>query len=285
MTRLSTPLRRAAGVLAALACLAAAGCMLLPGRFTSSLDLRRDGSFTFAYAGEMHVLALSKLAQMGDTAATFTPSPCHDAEMAVRECTARELAEQKSVWEETRKSAADRRKREADQMKTMFGGLDLSDPRAAGELTQRLRKQAGWRRVDYRGDGLFDVDFRLTGRLDHDFQFPTIERFPNLGGFLTIAVRNDRTLRVDAPGFGAAMGGEPFGAMMGMAALRSSGDGAGKPAGMPEIDGTFTITTDGDILANNTDDAPQPDAAGKRLNWTVNGRTTAAPMAIVRLAR
>jgi hypothetical protein len=28
-------------------------CFLAPGAFTSSLDLRRDGSFTFAYKGEV----------------------------------------------------------------------------------------------------------------------------------------------------------------------------------------------------------------------------------------
>ena len=229
----------------------------------------------------MHVLALSKLAQMGDGAATFTPSPCQDDAGKERSCGAKELADQKSSWEETRKTSAERRRREAEQMKPLMGGIDFSDPRAAQELADRLRKQAGWRRVDYRGDGLFDVDFRLGGRLDHDFQFPTMERFPNLGGFLVVSVRNDGTVRVDAPGFGSAPGGDPWRSVMGMAAM---GDGKAEAAGIPVMDGTFTIITDGEVLANNTEDAAQPDPAGKRLAWTVNARTAAAPMALVRLA-
>lgn len=47
---------------ATLATLLLAGCLLLPGKFTSGIDLRKDGSFSFTYKGEIHVLALSKLA-------------------------------------------------------------------------------------------------------------------------------------------------------------------------------------------------------------------------------
>jgi len=270
-----------AALAAALLCIVLAGCMLVPGRFTSALDLRRDGTFTFAYAGEMHVLALSKLAEMDGASRTFTPSTCRDQAGEVRECTRAQLAEQKADWEQSRKQAAERRKSEAEKMKPMLGGIDYSDPRAAEELATRLRKQAGWRRVDYKGDGLFEVDFRLSGRLDHDFQFPTMERFPNFGGFVTVSVRNDGTVRVDAPGFGTAPGGEPWRSVMGMAA---SGDGPPE-VGMPIVDGTFTLTTDGEVLANNTEDAPQAAPEGRRLAWPVNARTTAAPMAIIRLVR
>ena len=33
--------------------LALTSCFLIPGAFTSSLDLRKDGRFTFAYQGEI----------------------------------------------------------------------------------------------------------------------------------------------------------------------------------------------------------------------------------------
>jgi hypothetical protein len=266
------------GLVAVALALVVAGCMLIPGRFTSSLDIRRDGQFTFAYTGEINILALGKLAQMDGGNSRFTPTTCQDDAGKDRTCTAAELAGQKSAWEESRRQSAERRKGEAEKMKPLLGGLDYSDPRAAEELAARLRKQAGWNRVVYRGDGLYDVDFRLSGRLDHDFQFPTMERFPNFGGFVTVSVRTDGTVRVDAPGFGPAAGGDTWRSMMGMAAM-----GEGKPeVGMPVPDGTFVLTTDGEVLANNTDDAPQADPAGKRLTWPVNLRTTAAPMAIVR---
>ena len=52
----------------------------------------------------------------------------------------------------------------------------------------------------------------------------------------------------------------------------------------PQVDGQFTITTDGAILANNTDDGPQADTTGQRLTWAVNLRTPAAPTALIRMA-
>lgn len=46
--------RRAAGLLIALAApLVLTGCLLTPGKFTSTLDIRADRSFTFTYSGEV----------------------------------------------------------------------------------------------------------------------------------------------------------------------------------------------------------------------------------------
>ncbi len=46
--------RRAAGLLIALAApLLLTGCLLAPGKFTSTLDIRADRSFTFTYVGEV----------------------------------------------------------------------------------------------------------------------------------------------------------------------------------------------------------------------------------------
>ena len=42
---------------------------------------------------------------------------------------------------------------------------------------------------------------------------------------------------------------------------------------LPEIDGTFRIVTDGQILANNTDEGPQAGAGGQVLEWRVTKRT------------
>lgn len=35
------------------------GCMLVPGKFASELELHRDGRFTYRYDGEIYLLALS----------------------------------------------------------------------------------------------------------------------------------------------------------------------------------------------------------------------------------
>jgi hypothetical protein len=50
------------------------------------------------------------------------------------------------------------------------------------------------------------------------------------------------------------------------------------------LEGSFTITTDGDVLANNTEVGPITVATGKSLAWKVNTRTQAAPMALIKLA-
>ena len=273
---------RAAALMLAGLCLLLSACLLMPGRFTSSLDLRKDGRFSFAYTGEIHMLALSKLAEnAGADNKTFTPDKCRsDDSFEERPCTAQEIADQKKTWQDERARSAEKRRQDAESMKAMLGGIDPSDPRAAEELAQRLRRQVGWKRVTYKGNGLFDVDFAIAGRLDHDFTFPTIERFPMANAFVQLARRSDGTVRIDAPGFAPTAGGEPFRSMMaGIGAKETAAPGA------PQVDGRFTVRTDGAILANNTDEGPQADPAGQKLDWTVNLRTPAAPTALVRLGQ
>lgn len=271
---------RAGGVLLALLSLMLAACMLAPGKFTSSLDIRKDGRFTFTYTGEIHMLALSKLANDGSADKPFEPEKCYKEDgLEERPCTKEDIAGQKTTWQEERDRSAEKRRQDAESMKAFLGGIDPSNPRAAEELAQRLRRQAGWQRVTYKGDGLFDVHFAITGRLDHDFTFPTIERFPMANAFVQIGLRNDGTVRVDAPGFAAASTGGPYRGMMQGLAGKESG---GPP--FPDVDGSFVIRTDGAVLANNTDEGPQPDPASQALTWAVNLRAPAAPTALIRLA-
>lgn len=284
MIRMMNGRRIAASAMLAALAIALSACMLMPGRFTSYLDLRKDGHFTFAYTGEIHLLSLSKLAAMGNSAPSeFTPEACRTLESGEeRACTDEELSSQRQEWQNEQDRAAQKRKQDGESMKAMMGGLDLSDPAAAEELAQRLRRQIGWRKVEYKGDGLFEVDFLMTGALDHDFSFPTIERFTYVNSFVQLAVRNDGTVRVDAPGFGPAQGGDSMRSMMRLGAMGQTGKA--EPAGVPVVDGSFIVRTDGAILANNTDEGPLEDPAGQKLQWTVNLRNQAAPMALVRLA-
>ncbi len=282
-------LRRRAGValVTALAMLLG-GCLLWPGKFESTLDLRRDGTFTYRYDGEIYLLALSKLAQMGSATggdATFTPQDCYDDDLDTRDCSEDELAQQRSDWEAAAAERAEKKASEAEAARAILGGIDPADPAAAEELAAKLRRQAGWKRVDSKGDGLFDISFALTGRIDHDFLFPTIEGFPMINHFVALTRRADGTVRVDAPGFAPQAGGNPFqGMMAGMGGMLPPGDDddARMPA-FPRIEGRFTITTDGEILANNTDEGPRPASAGQVLEWPVNARTKAAPTALVRI--
>lgn len=278
---------RCIGAVAALIglCAALSACLLSPGKFASQLDVRRDGRFTYSYTGEIYLLALSKLAAMGRSESStgeFVAQPCYKEDAAdERECTAEERATQRRDWEAQKAESADKAKRDADAMKAMLGGIDPADPKAAQELAARLRRQAGWKRVDYKGDGLFDVEYSLAGRLDHDFTFPTLERFPMANAFVTLSLRNDGTVRMDAPGFAPAAGGDPFRGMMFAAALAERT--GSEPTSMPELDGQFVLVTDAPLLANNTDEGPQADPLGQKLSWVVNRRTAAAPTALLRL--
>jgi hypothetical protein len=271
---------RAKAACAALLCLAASACFLLPGKFASELSLRRDGTFAFAYKGDIHVLALTKMAQDeigGD--AKFEPQPCYDDDNGEeRECSADELSTQRSDWETQQEAAKAKKKQDAEMMQKMLGGIDPADPRAAEELAERMRKQAGWKSVQYLGDGKFTVDYVIAGRLDHDFSFPTVEKVPVVTPFVAVFRHADGSVRVDAPAFAASANGGPLAGMaQGMAGEK------GDAAGFPEVDGTFAIVTDGEILANNTDEGPRAEAAGKRLSWKVTPRTTSAPTALIRL--
>jgi hypothetical protein len=277
----------AAGALAAAASLALSACIVSPGAFESTFGLRRDGTFTFTYEGEIHLLALSRLAEMSNLAGgdDFVETTCWDEDFNDRECTEEEIAEQRETWEAEAEERKARAEREAESMRQFLGGIDPANPQAAEELAARLRRQEGWTRVDYRGDGLFDVAFSLNSTIGHDFVFPTIERFPMTNSFVLANLRQGRTVRVEAPGFAVQGGSNPFqGMFAGLAAAgAASSDNSEAMPTLPEMEGTFRIVTDGQILANNTDEGPQATPDGQVLEWRVNRRTEAVPMALIQL--
>ena len=66
-------------------------------------------------------------------------------------------------------------------------------------------------------------------------------------------------------------------------AARGSYGGEDLGPSAPDMEGTFRIVTDGRILANNTDEGPSSGRGGQVLEWKVNPRTQAAPMALIQL--
>lgn len=263
------------------------GCLLSPGKFSSTLKLMKDGEFAYSYQGEIQLLTLSKLAEMGDKADdAFEAGDCYDDNFDIRPCTSAEVAEQKAEWDANAEQRIAKKKREAQQMKAFMGGIDPTSPEAAQEFAEQLSRQKGWNSVRHVGDGMFVVDFAISGRLDHDFTFPMIEGMPVGTAFVTAILRKDGKVRLDAPGFAAQGAGNPMqgmmGGLMGMAQAKSE-DGKGDklpPMAMPE--GTFTIITDGEILANNTDEGPVKLVTGGRaLSWEITPRTETSPTALI----
>ena len=257
------------------------GCFLSPGKFHAELDLRQDGRFSFQYTGQIYIMALSDFADMAEAAGgkEFEARCIDEDTYEERECTAQEATEQRAEWDE----AQAREARENDAMKAMMGGIDPADPEAAEELAQHLARQHGWRKVSYSGDGMFEVDFAITSRIDHDFSFPVIEQMPFANFFVVATRRQDGAVRIDAPGFAQNGGSNPMqGMLMGMPGSGIQADG--NVPKVPEIEGIFRILTDAEILANNTDEGPSAVASGNQLTWVINKRTSAAPMALLRLA-
>lgn len=269
--------------LAGVGSLALSGCFLSPGQFTSELELMKDGSFAYRYDGEIQMLALSKLAEMGSETDEAFEATCFDDDYEARECTSAEIAEQKREWDAEAESRRARKKRKAEQMKAFLGGIDPSDPDAAQELAEKLERQRGWNTVEYKGDGLFEVDFAISGRLTHDFSFPTIERFAMANTFVSVILRDQRQVRIDAPGFAAQGSGNPMqGMVAGMAGLDDlSPKDEETPPRIAIAEGRFAIVTDGRILANNTDAGPSHHSGGQVLTWEITPRTEQPPMALI----
>lgn len=279
------------------ASLTLASCILLPGKFASTLDLRSDGTFTFTYDGQMLFLPMNEefaSKEPGDAAvdaaaaeAAWEPS-CYDEETyEQRDCTEEERAERIRQDEEMRAEIAKSEKERNEQMIRLLAGIDPKDPEAGNKFAAQLERQAGWESVVYRGNGVFDVKYRITSKIDHDFAFPSIEGMNFIPPFVQINRRDGGAVRINAPGYSAqaaTSGLSPafllFGQSMGAA---DPVPDTGNDEMMQFIDGSFVVTTDGEILANNTDEGPVARGSDKSLEWKINSISSQAPTALIRI--
>ena len=272
----------AAGAVALLAW----GCLLTPGRFESSLDVRRDGSFTYRYAGEMVFVTPGSDAIEADPYFDADSQVCTgdpgqaagDQESAgePRECTSDELAEKRKEWEQGAAARAAQKKQEAEMARAMFGGIDPADSKTLDEFGRRLQGHSGFRRVQHKGKGVFDVDYELSGRLDRDYVFPVFPDVEFVIPFVKVVRLTGNRIRVVAPAFMQAQ--EGFKAMGSM--FQNAGNAASPPK-KPE--GTFTVTTDAEILTNNTQDGPVRAAGGRTMRWVVGPLDAKRPETLLQL--
>ncbi|MEO8722552.1 MAG: hypothetical protein ABI395_03380 [Sphingobium sp.] len=259
-------------------------CFYGPGAFTSTLDLRRDGTFAFTYKGE--IIFLSPPDMMGKM--NSAPGVWKDdmascsgegENSATRPCTAAEIAKQRKDWEAERAAAAAKKQQEAAEFGAMFG-YTPGDDAANRKLAANMMRYDGWKSVVYKGNGIFDVDYQQSGRLDHDFIFPLLPTQNNLVlPFVTIRGQAGNMARMTAPAFvnnpGQSM-------MAGMAAMKGNGAG-GDDMGLHKASGSFTLTTDGDIRTNNTENGPADISGGRKLVWQVDADSKAVPEALINL--
>lgn len=259
-----------------------AACFFIPGKFTSSMTVEKNGKFSFAYKGEIIAFPSDKATGEKPTEATFEPS-CSTDEGDSRDCSAAEIATQRKEWDEDSATRAARKKskeKEEGEAAMAMLGFNPNDPKSIDAFIAKLRQQKGWRSVVHKGDGVFEVDYAISGTLDRDFVFPLIPDVALSPPFVVARVRNDNNVMIEAPGFGNKGEKTSSSAISAMAA----GGGSSKPDFA--IDGSFTVTTNAEILTNNTDAGPQADAsrAGWRtMNWPVTLQSKKVPETLVRI--
>jgi hypothetical protein len=239
------------------------GCLWGPGKFASDLTLKKDGSFALDYRGEI-VLQLPPDQESEPWA--DTKAKCSEAGKA-RPCTRDEIAEQRAAYE--------KKLEDGKEVAKLFGlpGLDDKSSRA---FAAKLMKYAGWRSVAYRGNGVFDVDYHFEGRATQDFLFPALPDNDLIIPFIAIRRRADGSVLVTAPAMTGGAGP--------LAARAEAAAAQGMKAGpVSRAEGRFTIVTDGEILTNNSEDGPKPNAAGRELHWDVGPGSKKIPETLIRL--
>lgn len=219
------------------------GCLLVPGKFASTLTVNADRSFVFTYQGEVIAFDLGK-------------------EMA------------KGIGDKKSGTSDDDAKTTDSQFKKTALIDDAADKKAefdrkCREIAAALAKEAGYRKAEYVGDGKFVIDYAIKSTLTHNFIYPFNMDAEALFPFIVIEQRADGRVRIKAPGFakdGGGVGG-------------SSGLGDMGPGG--KMDGTFTLDTDAELISQNNEAGAETVGGRKRVVWSVNALTKAAPMAVL----
>ena len=296
--------RAGAVVLAVGASLMLAACFLLPGKFSSTLDLRRDGAFDFTYKGEIVLLAPPGTGGPGPvmkdnpaapcfgpapgSASALTPPPAIQdvspqpmiitppVRLTQRVCTTDERTKRTADVNAANARFASDRKRESEQLAKIIG-MDPADEESMRAYAAAVSNQAGWKSVIYRGNGVFDVDFAQSGHLDRDFVFPVLPRSTVVVPFVVIRKRADGAVLVAAPGYRADPGQALFNGFNGVRA--QSRPAANSPQG------SFVLTSDVAPLTNNTDDGPAHNGQRSRLTWTVMPGSDKVPEALIPIGR
>ncbi|CAN5442201.1 hypothetical protein BH10PSE12_BH10PSE12_23450 [soil metagenome] len=237
-------------------------CLVTPGTFDSTLDIRADRSFAFTYKGEVIALNMDKAMQGGASPDTDDMPEGEDS------------AYQQIVLNTGAKPQKPARKpsppiTDADNA----GFADAADDTTKMEaIATALSKEKGFRSARYDGGGKFEIDYAITGTLTHAFVFPFNIDAQIVFPFIAIELRGDDKVRVKAPGY--ANSDDKLQGPMGSGA---AGQDAAKA-----LNGTFTLTTNAAIVSQNQEDGPSAVPGGQRILWKVDPLTREAPMAVLK---
>ncbi len=261
-------------------CALLAGCVFLPGKFSSELDIRRDGSFSYRYAGE---LVFAKAEER--PAEQWHPSQArcfHDKTDDERPCTLSEAEAQRQLA----LSIEQARFSQAKEIEALVG-FNPYDRAANIELAERMSGVSGWQKVEYKGAGVFDVVYEVSGMLDRDFVFPLMPETKMFMPIVIVRRISDDIIEVDAPGFSTS-------ALRGL--LRQTVGNKNDDAEIPVLnraDGTFTLKTNATLThfgeasraTHAIGDKPGQFDEVHSVQWTVKGTLEKSPQVRLILGR
>lgn len=232
------------------------GCLLAPGKFTSTLSINADRTFTYSYQGEVYAFDLNE-------AMKDMPSGGDEDTKKTDGVSLQQIGFDKSG----QKSGKGDKNDAKDDAKAQ-AAADAKNR----EMAATLSKEAGFRKVTYVGDNKFVIDYQISGKLDHTYLFPYNLDAGIIIPFVAVEIRTNGTARLKAPGFA----NDSKGAAGGMTPDASKASA--------KLDGTFTLDTDAEIVSQNNEDGVKVVNGRKTVTWKATPLSTTAPMAVVRFA-
>ena len=236
------------------------GCLLAPGKFTSTLTINADRTFTYSYQGEVYAFDVNQ-------AMKDMPSGGGDDTKATDG-----VSLQKIGFDKRGRKGGGTDKNSKDDAKTDAKAQAAADVKNR-EMAATLSKEAGFRKVTYVGDNKFLIDYQISGKLDHTYLFPYNIDAGIIIPFIAVEIRANGTARVKAPGF-ANDSKDSAGGMGGSDASKASA----------KLDGTFILDTDAEIVSQNNEEGAKVANGRKTVTWKATPLSTTAPMAVVRFA-
>jgi hypothetical protein len=236
------------------------GCLLAPGKFTSSLVINADRTFTYSYVGEVYGFDLDDAMKDKDSDTDSEDAPADASKSSLQKIalTADDDDKDSAQSKAEKKAATDAKNR---------------------ELAATLAKEVGYRKVEYVGDNKFLIDYQISGKLDRSFIYPYNLDAGIIVPFIAIEVRGNGTVRVKAPGFA----NDSKDASAGLGAMGGMG-GSDAAKATSKLDGTFTLDTDAEIVSQNNEDGATTVGKRKVISWKATPLSTTAPMAVLRMA-
>ncbi|WP_404366831.1 hypothetical protein AB5I39_11610 [Sphingomonas sp. MMS24-J45] len=252
--------RIAKALLALLLPFVLASCVLTPGKFVSTLRIDADRHFAFTYIGEVIALDLGDEFAKGMKEAGSSDKGTDPASSDEDEPGMQKIALQKRSAPGGGKAAP------------TTASKDASDEKNRA-IAAALSKEVGYRKVTYLGDGKFSIDYAISGTLDRAFLWPYNLDAEIVFPFVVLEVRANNTVRIKAPAF----------AKENDAAKNMAGvGGSGPPKQASQLDGTFTLDTDAEIVSQNNEDGAVTTGARKSVTWKATPTSKDAPSAVLR---